>query len=86
MNATTIAAEKLQPALPKEIWRLAGLQPGDLVEWRFENGEIHGRKIAYRAEVLDEDEIDAKTQLPREGRLTAEGIVNAVRVARDRSR
>jgi bifunctional DNA-binding transcriptional regulator/antitoxin component of YhaV-PrlF toxin-antitoxin module len=44
MKASTIRV-RWQTTLPKEIARAAGLQPGDQVVWRFEDGEIHGRKV-----------------------------------------
>ena len=44
MNATAIR-DKRQTTLPQEIAAAAGLKPGDQVEWRFEAGEIHGRKL-----------------------------------------
>ncbi len=44
MNATAIGEER-QTTLPEEISEAAGLKPGDHVEWRFEEGEIRGRKV-----------------------------------------
>ena len=44
MNATAIR-EQRQTTLPQEVAEAAGLKPGDQVEWRFEAGEIHGRKL-----------------------------------------
>src|SRR5947208_13095403 len=44
MNATAIGEER-QTTLPKEISEAAGLKPGDQVDWRFEDGEIRGRKL-----------------------------------------
>jgi hypothetical protein len=37
--------EKRQITLPAEVCQAAGLQVNDMVDWRFENGEIHGRKL-----------------------------------------
>ena len=47
MNATAIRDER-QTTLPVDVAEAAGLQPGDQVEWRFEGGEIHGRKLQTR--------------------------------------
>jgi len=44
MNATAIR-EKRQTTIPEEVSEAAGLKPGDQVEWRFEGGEIRGRKL-----------------------------------------
>ena len=44
MKATAIR-EKRQTTIPEEVSEAAGLKPGDQVEWRFEDGEIRGRKL-----------------------------------------
>ena len=44
MNATEIR-DKRQTTLPVAIAEAAGLKPGDQVQWRFEQGEIRGRKL-----------------------------------------
>jgi bifunctional DNA-binding transcriptional regulator/antitoxin component of YhaV-PrlF toxin-antitoxin module len=44
VNATEIR-DKRQTTLPAAIAEAAGLKPGDQVQWRFENGEIRGRKV-----------------------------------------
>jgi hypothetical protein len=45
MNAT-VSREKRQITLPADVVKAADLRVGDLVEWRFEEGEIRGRKLA----------------------------------------
>lgn len=45
MSATAIR-EKRQTTIPEEVSEAAGLKPGDQVDWRFEDGEIRGRKLA----------------------------------------
>ncbi len=45
MKATAIR-QKRQTTLPSEVSEAAGLKPGDQVEWRYEAGEIRGRKLA----------------------------------------
>ena len=49
MSATTIR-EQRQATIPQEVCEAAGLQPGDEVEWRFEDGEIRGRKLIPQEE------------------------------------
>ena len=44
MSATAIR-EKRQTTLPADVSEAAGLEPGDQVDWRFEDGEIRGRKL-----------------------------------------
>ena len=46
MNATAMR-EKRQLTLPKDVSEAAGLKPGDEVDWRFEDGEIRGRKLKH---------------------------------------
>jgi bifunctional DNA-binding transcriptional regulator/antitoxin component of YhaV-PrlF toxin-antitoxin module len=49
MSATAIREEP-QTTLPADVSEAAGLKPGDQVDWRFEEGEIRGRKIAPQSE------------------------------------
>jgi bifunctional DNA-binding transcriptional regulator/antitoxin component of YhaV-PrlF toxin-antitoxin module len=49
MSATAIREER-QTTLPADVSEAAGLKPGDQVDWRFEEGEIRGRKIAPQSE------------------------------------
>jgi len=44
MSTTAIGQER-QLTLPADVSEAAGLKPGDRVEWRFEDGEIRGRKL-----------------------------------------
>jgi bifunctional DNA-binding transcriptional regulator/antitoxin component of YhaV-PrlF toxin-antitoxin module len=44
MSATAIR-EKRQTTLPADVADAAGLRPGDQVDWRFEDGEVRGRKL-----------------------------------------
>jgi len=48
--STTGIREKRQTTIPQEVCEAAGLRPGDEVEWRFEDGEIRGRKLVPQAE------------------------------------
>jgi bifunctional DNA-binding transcriptional regulator/antitoxin component of YhaV-PrlF toxin-antitoxin module len=49
VSATAIR-EKRQTTLPADVSEAAGLEPGDQVDWRFEDGEIRGRKLVHHAE------------------------------------
>ena len=49
MSATAIR-EKRQTTLPADVSEAAGLEPGDQVDWRFEDGEIRGRKLFHQPE------------------------------------
>lgn len=45
MSATTVKANG-ECTLPPEICRAAGIRTLDQVDWRFEAGEIRGRKLS----------------------------------------
>jgi bifunctional DNA-binding transcriptional regulator/antitoxin component of YhaV-PrlF toxin-antitoxin module len=47
MSATAVR-EKFQVKLPQDVREAAGLQIDDQVEWRFEDGEIRGRKLVIQ--------------------------------------
>jgi AbrB family looped-hinge helix DNA binding protein len=49
MSASTIS-EKHRTVIPKSVADAAGLKPNDQVEWRFEDGEIRGRKLVPQPE------------------------------------
>ena len=44
--STTAVREKRQTTLPVEVYQAADLHVNDQIEWRFEEGEIRGRKLA----------------------------------------
>jgi hypothetical protein len=44
MSATAVR-EKRQTTLPSDVCDPAGIEPGDQIDWRFEGGEIRGRKL-----------------------------------------
>ena len=48
MSATVID-KKLQTTLPADVCEAAGLGTSDQVDWRFEDGEIRGRKLRSQA-------------------------------------
>jgi bifunctional DNA-binding transcriptional regulator/antitoxin component of YhaV-PrlF toxin-antitoxin module len=43
--SATIVRQKRQTTLPQDVCEAAGIKPNDQVEWRFEDGEIRGRKL-----------------------------------------
>jgi bifunctional DNA-binding transcriptional regulator/antitoxin component of YhaV-PrlF toxin-antitoxin module len=45
MSATIVRAKR-QTTLPEDVCRAAGIKVRDQVDWRFEKGEIRGRKLA----------------------------------------
>ena len=48
MSATIVRDER-QATVPAEVLQAAGLRPGDQVDWRFEQGEIRGRRVTPEA-------------------------------------
>ena len=86
MSATAIR-EKRQITIPEDVSEAAGLKPGDQVDWRFEDGEIRGRKM-----VREPARRVVATLVRRGGRLvfdtkgvkiSPEAIAAAVRDERD---
>lgn len=76
--------EKRQTTLPADIVEAAGIKQGDRLDWSFEEGKIVGRKLAdAKDEVLDLDDVDPKTLTPKEGKITDESILRAIRADRD---
>jgi bifunctional DNA-binding transcriptional regulator/antitoxin component of YhaV-PrlF toxin-antitoxin module len=51
MSVTAIE-ENGQITLPAEVCKAAAIQLGDKVEWRFEDGEIRGRKLSAKRRVI----------------------------------
>ena len=43
--SATVVREKRQTTLPQDVCEAAGIQVNDQVDWRFEDGEIRGRKL-----------------------------------------
>jgi len=48
--STSAIHDRRQIMLPDDVLAAAGLKPGDQVDWRFEDGEIRGRKQPSAAE------------------------------------
>ena len=84
--SATIIREQRQTTLPVEVCEAAGLSPGDQVDWRIEDGEIRGRKVAAESyDVLDFADLDPETLAPKIGRVTEESIVRSIREDREQS-
>ena len=89
--SATIVREKRQTTLPADVVKAAGLHVNDQVDWRFEDGEIRGRKLipkqADEIEVLDIDDVDPKTFMPKDGgKVVRESILAAIRADREGKR
>jgi bifunctional DNA-binding transcriptional regulator/antitoxin component of YhaV-PrlF toxin-antitoxin module len=85
MSATAIG-EKSQTTLPAEVSEAAGLRPGDKVDWRFEDGEIRGRKVPEKLRVIKGKLVmrDGQLVLDTTGlTIDLEDIAKAVREERD---
>ena len=87
MSATAVR-EKFQVTLPQDVREAAGLRVNDQVDWRFEDGEIRGRKLVPQSEPRR-----IVARLVRKGgrlifeakgvNITPEAIAAAVREERD---
>ena len=85
--SATVVREKRQVTLPQEVVQAAGINVDDQVDWRFEDGEIRGKKLVPETlEVLDLEDLDPKTLAPKEGKPTPESIIKAVRADREAQR
>lgn len=83
MSATGIS-ETRQTTLPREVAEAAGLKPGDQVDWRFEGGEIRGRKLEVSEPVvLGLKDVATGGILPTGWKVDATDIAEAVREERD---
>ena len=85
--SATVVREKRQVTLPQEVVQAAGIKADDQVDWRFEDGEIRGKKLEPETtEVLDLEDLDPKTLAPKAAKPTRESIIKAVRAAREAQR
>jgi hypothetical protein len=50
--SATVVREKRQTTLPADVCQAAGIRINDLVDWRFEEGEIRGRKLVPAQETV----------------------------------
>jgi len=51
MSATIVRAKR-QTTLPEDVCQAAGIRVRDQVDWRFEEGEIRGRKLIPAREIV----------------------------------
>ncbi len=51
MSATTVRAKR-QTTLPEDVCEAAGIQIHDQVDWRYQDGEIRGRKLVPAREIV----------------------------------
>jgi bifunctional DNA-binding transcriptional regulator/antitoxin component of YhaV-PrlF toxin-antitoxin module len=49
-TSATAVRKKRQTTLPAEVCEPAGIEVGDQIDWRFEGGEIRGRKLIPEVE------------------------------------
>jgi bifunctional DNA-binding transcriptional regulator/antitoxin component of YhaV-PrlF toxin-antitoxin module len=85
--SATIIAEKGQTTLPADVSEAAGLKPGDQIDWRFEEGEIRGRKVSLKPRRIVGKLVQRGDALVLEAEgfsIDPEGIAAAVREERDR--
>ena len=85
MSATAVK-EQGQATLPADVLKAAGLKAGDQVDWRFEEGEIRGRKVAAEPRIVSKlVRKNGALVCDTDGlQIDAEDIAQAVREERDR--
>jgi bifunctional DNA-binding transcriptional regulator/antitoxin component of YhaV-PrlF toxin-antitoxin module len=84
VSATAIR-EKRETTIPEDVSNAAGLKPGDKIDWRFEDGEIRGRKLAHDLdEQLELEDLDPHTLLPKVGKIELKSALSALRNGRER--
>ena len=72
--------EKRQTTLPAEIVRAAVLRVSDQIDWRFEAGEIRGKRLVPdTVETIDLQDLDPVTLLPKEGTIVVESLLHSIR-------
>ena len=85
MSATAIR-ENWQTVLPQDVFEAAGLRPGDQIDWRFEGGEIRGRKLeSAEPIILGLKDVVEGGILPAGWKADPIEIAAAVREERDNS-
>jgi len=76
--SATIVGERRQTTLPADVCEAAGIQPSDQLDWWFEDGQIRARKLVQEtAELLDTEDVDPKTLLPKDGSQFIESSITA---------
>jgi len=83
VSATAIG-DRRQTTLPADVCQAAGLQADDQIEWRFEQGEIRGRKLTPPApKEIGLEDVAGDGILPKGWKPDAESIAAAIREERD---
>jgi bifunctional DNA-binding transcriptional regulator/antitoxin component of YhaV-PrlF toxin-antitoxin module len=86
MNATVVR-DRRQTTLPADVCEAAGIRVNDQVEWRFEAGEIRGRKLQPQvlAAVIEigREDVEPNHLLPRGWKMSGEECAAAIRDERD---
>lgn len=81
--SATVLREKNQTTLPADVVEAAGLKPSDQVDWRFEEGEIRGRKLASRQEQSRLTLVKRKGRHMLSENVSREEILAAIRADRE---
>jgi bifunctional DNA-binding transcriptional regulator/antitoxin component of YhaV-PrlF toxin-antitoxin module len=82
--STTAIGDKRQTTLPADVCQAAGLQTNDQIEWRFEQGEIRGRKLDLPvSKEIGLEDVSDDGILPKGWKPDAESIAAAIREERD---
>jgi bifunctional DNA-binding transcriptional regulator/antitoxin component of YhaV-PrlF toxin-antitoxin module len=86
MSATVVRGRR-QTTLPAEVCEAAGIRINDQVEWRFEDGEIRGRKLKPEEPEpvieIGREDVEPNNMLPRGWKMTGEECAAAIRDERD---
>jgi bifunctional DNA-binding transcriptional regulator/antitoxin component of YhaV-PrlF toxin-antitoxin module len=83
MSATAIR-DRRQTTLPADVCKAAGLRVDDQIEWRFERGEIRGRKLnPTKTEEIGLADVTDGGILPKGWKPDAESIAAAIHDERD---
>ena len=75
--SAAVVLDKNQTTLPADVVAAAGIRPMDQVDWRFEDGEIRGRKLQPAEDIETVDEMPETM-----GRVSNASIREAVRAGR----
>ena len=83
--SATVLREKRQTTLPLEVVEAAGLKPNDQVDWRFQDGEIRGRKLepVKPAPILKPLRVKGRLRPPPGFKPSRQTVAAAIRADRD---
>jgi hypothetical protein len=81
--SATVVREKRQTTLPADVVEAAGIRVNDQVDWRFEDGEIRGRKLVpQRLQGRTLGLVKKNGRLMLSGRLDRREVLRAIRADR----